>query len=355
MESSGVQDKTSGGKSIDHPDAFIPGRLMRLQEVARYCYTARYLKPIQIIYRLRKMASVRRRLCARRFSLRRGAALEPTRTLVLLSRVLARRDVAGCRKVAEQVLAGCFSFLNEEVSYEDAVRWNAPGRNHLWRFNLHYFDYAFALGVTYQHTGDRRYYDSFRSIVEDWITQNQVVAGDAWHPYTTSLRIVNWVYCYVLFRDELEKDPPFRNLFLRSLSYQASYLARNLEFDLLGNHLVANARALFFAGRLFGVASLTARGLKLLKTQAQEQILTDGGHFERSPMYHCIILGDYLDCLSWLAPGSADYRFLRRKQSRCLSFLQRFFSPMGGFLCSMTRPMALRPMHSRYSLMLMQL
>jgi uncharacterized heparinase superfamily protein len=133
----------------------------------------------------------------------------------------------------------------------------------------------------------------------------------------------------MLFRNDLEKDSPFRNLFLRSLSYQASHLARNLEFDLLGNHLIANAKALFFAGTLFGEAPWTARGLELLKTQAQEQILTDGGHFERSPMYHCIVLGDYLDCLSWLAPGSADYRFLEEKVEQMLEFLTAILLPNG--------------------------
>lgn len=303
------------------------GNLIR--KVMLYYRTGRYFQPIQVWHRFRKLTKLGACFFPWRFSPARVPTPAVSEDLISISQVLARCDLNACKDVALRVIENRFLFLNQPVEYTNGIRWNDPGRSRLWRFNLYYFDYAFALGVTYRHTGERRYYDSFRSIVEDWIMQNQLVAGDAWHPYTTSLRIVNWVYCYMLFCDDLDKELPFRNLFLKSLSYQASYLAKNLEFDLLGNHLIANAKALFFAGRLFGEASWTARGLELLKTQAQEQILTDGGHFERSPMYHCIVLGDYLDCLSWLPHESAEYRFLKEKVEQMLEFLAAVLLPDG--------------------------
>jgi len=39
------------------------------------------------------------------------------------------------------------------------------------------------------------------------------------------------------------------------------------------------------------------RGQRLLARELREQILPDGGHFERSPMYHAILLKDVLDLL----------------------------------------------------------
>ena len=39
-------------------------------------------------------------------------------------------------------------------------------------------------------------------------------------------------------------------------------------------------------------------GLEILDQQLDEQILQDGGHFERSPMYHSIILEDILDLIA---------------------------------------------------------
>jgi Heparinase II/III N-terminus len=63
--------------------------------------------------------------------------------------------------------------------------------------------------------------------------------------------------------------------------------------SLLGNHLLANAKALVFAGTYFAGDEANAwlqRGVGLLREQVAEQVLADGGHFERSPMYHAIVL-----------------------------------------------------------------
>src|SRR5699024_4625726 len=44
-----------------------------------------------------------------------------------------------------------------------------------------------------------------------------------------------------------------------------------------------------------------AKGLALIRRELDEQVLPDGGHFERSPMYHCILLEDLLDLLQLAA------------------------------------------------------
>ena len=85
---------------------------------------------------------------------------------------------------------------------------------------------------------------------------------------------------------------------MRSLYQQALYLEDRLEFDCLGNHLLADAKALVFAGIFFAdkaAARWLETGEKLLWSALREQILEDGGHYERSPMYHAIVLQDYLE------------------------------------------------------------
>ncbi|NUL58768.1 hypothetical protein GJ612_24855, partial [Escherichia coli] len=75
-------------------------------------------------------------------------------------------------------------------------------------------------------------------------------------------------------------------------------LSQMLEFHLFGNHLFANAKALIFAGVFFSgkqAEYYLELGLNILDKELNEQILSDGGHFERSPMYHNIILNDILD------------------------------------------------------------
>jgi uncharacterized heparinase superfamily protein len=303
------------------------GNLIR--EVMLYYHTGRYLQPVQVWHRFRKLTKIKTHFFPIRFSAERVPRVAVSTDLIPISQVLARRALNVCKEVASQVVQNQFIFLNQPVEYKNGIRWNDPGRSRLWRFNLHYFDYGFALGATYRDTGERRYYDCFRSIVGDWISQNKVVAGDAWHPYTTSLRIVNWIYSYILFQDAVDNDPSFKDLFLKSLSYQASHLTRNLEFDLLGNHLIANAKALFFAGKFFENQRWMNQGISLLKDQAEEQILLDGGHFERSPMYHCIVLGDFLDCLSWSTLKPEDYLFLKEKVEQMLEFLAAILLPDG--------------------------
>jgi uncharacterized heparinase superfamily protein len=94
----------------------------------------------------------------------------------------------------------------------------------------------------------------------------------------------------------------------QSLVEQAHALSQQIEHHLLGNHILANAKALVFAGTYFdGKAAdkWLQAGLKLLDEQLTEQVLNDGAHFELSPMYHSIILSDVLDLvqLGQLYPG----------------------------------------------------
>jgi uncharacterized heparinase superfamily protein len=88
---------------------------------------------------------------------------------------------------------------------------------------------------------------------------------------------------------------------VHSLAVQARHLSRNIEVHLFGNHLFANAKAMVFAGSFFRgpEAEMWLReGLTILDREIPEQILPDGGHFERSPMYHSLILEDLLDLIN---------------------------------------------------------
>ena len=56
-----------------------------------------------------------------------------------------------------------------------------------------------------------------------------------------------------------------------------------------------------FASALFEGNEATKwrkKGVEIIKSQLDEQCLKDGGHFERTPMYHSIFLEDILDLLN---------------------------------------------------------
>src|SRR5690606_13087772 len=122
---------------------------------------------------------------------------------------------------------------------------------------------------------------------------------------------------------------------VHSLAMQARYLRRRLEIHLLGNHLWANAKALVFAGAFFTgdeSAGWLHKGAALIGRELDEQILPDGGHFERSPMYHAIVLEDVLDLLQ------LDRAFPRVLPAALVARLRGVVGPMLRWLRVMTHP-----------------
>jgi len=185
------------------------------------------------------------------------------------------------------VLEGDFSFLNEEVSLGRPIDWTAAEQSLLWRFNLHYFDYLHLLEARDQVM-----------LCREWIAANPVGEGVGWHPYPTSLRLVNWCRAELTASDVLE-----------SLYRQAAYLSRTVETHVYGNHLLENARALILAGWYLQGQGEADRwieqGLSIYRDELEEQILSDGFHFERSPMYHALVLEGVLDVLNVLPDDRA--------------------------------------------------
>ena len=179
-----------------------------------------------------------------------------------------------------------FVFLNEPGQL-DEIGWDGPQREKLWRYNQHYFDDLNAIDAP-----ARRAWHT--ALVDDWVAENPPAYGTGWEPYPLSLRVVNWIK-WSLAGATLSPTA------LQSLAVQVRWLTGRLEIHLLGNHLFANAKALVFAGLFFQGKEADAwleKGLRILERQAPEQILPDGGHFERSTMYHALALEDLLDLLN---------------------------------------------------------
>lgn len=242
---------------------------MSLASVLRYWHTVRYLKASQVIGR------VRFRLARPRVAPRHGSP--PRRT--------ARGAwTTGPARPASMTGPATFRFLNEE---RELSGWDDALIAKLWRYNLHYFDDLNAADAPAR-------IDWHRSLMERWVEENPPGRGTGWEPYPTSLRIVNWVKWALTGRDLSARCA-------ESLAMQAAWLARRLETHILGNHLFANAKALIFAGAFFEgdePARWLDTGCDILAREIPEQILGDGGHFERSPMYHALAVEDVLDLIN---------------------------------------------------------
>jgi len=188
-----------------------------------------------------------------------------------------------------------FRFLHIDGELRSAADWNSPDREKLWLYNLHYFDDLNAVGAA-----DRVQWH--RTHIARWVRENSPGEGNGWEPYPTSLRIVNWIKWSLV-------GNALACAWQHSLAVQVRWLSRHIEWHLLGNHLLVNAKALVFAGLFFeGVEAdaWLAQGVAILGREVPEQVLPDGGHFELSPMYHAIVLEDLLDLIAASAvwPGA---------------------------------------------------
>ena len=197
-------------------------------------------------------------------------------------RYLARFD-------AEALLDGEFLLINERRKV-DLYTWNAPEASHLWNFNLHYFEWGVALAVRWRKMGDRRYLDCYKGFVRSWIRACPYAEGDAWHPYTVSLRLVNWLIAADLFDSTLQEDAGFFAEMRESMYRQYRHLLANQETHLRANHWWENLKTLVIMSAAFGERNAYAKAMRRLEGQLDEQILPDGVHFERSLMYHKLVL-----------------------------------------------------------------
>ena len=241
---------------------------MMASGLMKWFYTVCYLRPVQIYGRIWRM-------------LYRPAVDYSSSPSVCSS---AGAWILPARRKPSLLSPVVFRFLNEERALVNSQDWDDPAASKLWRYNLHYFD-----DLNAEDCESRIVWH--RDLLTRWINENPPGVGTGWEPYPTSVRIVNWLK-WALAGNEMPPEC------LHSLAIQVRWLCCRLETHLLGNHLFANAKALVFAGLFFRGAEAEGwlkKGLDILVREVPEQVLADGGQFERSTMYHAIALEDMLD------------------------------------------------------------
>ena len=129
-------------------------------------------------------------------------------------------------------------------------------------------------------------------VVKDWLERSGGPRRPAWHAYPTSLRIIAWSAAL----SAIEGWPAsLRAKVGGEILRQARYLRRAVEHDIGGNHVIKNATALAFAGTLFPSSGLRRAALRLLERETAQQVLSDGGHEERSTSYQLEVMKDLTD------------------------------------------------------------
>lgn len=243
---------------------------MRNARIARFSklyHTAKVLRPEQIFYRVYY----------------RFAKIKPYNATPVSKNPsfdLANPPRWSSSRITED---GQFAFMGNKA----AIEWHSEELPKIWQYNLHYLDH---LAARQKHHSSL----SETELVNSWITANPPFDGCGWEPYTLSLRIVNLVKW-------LQMQPHLDPHWLESLAVQAHALSQRIEYHILANHLFVNGKALVFAGSFLQTVEAEnwlTTGLKILNREVKEQFLTDGAHFELSPMYHASLLWDMCDLLN---------------------------------------------------------
>lgn len=241
-----------------------------IASIGRYARTLRYLRREQVVGRL-----------VQKFPKK---SIAPISSISFVTPAVAPWHDFRARS-AGMTAPDTFRFLGQEHAVSGCAGWNDPQRDALWLFNAHYFDDINA------HDASARQ-DWHQHLLSRWIHENPPGAGVGWHPYPTSLRIVNWSK-WQLRGNSLSTEQ------LQSLGLQVEHLNRRIERHLLGNHWLANLKALCFASTCFSWSPRTVSSIDDLAVEyvrvLDEQLDANGAHEELSPMYHALMLEDTLD------------------------------------------------------------
>ena len=320
------------------PEAFVAtSRRLAPPTLGLYWRTVRHLRCSQIGY----LAA--RRLLRRQFFNRQSAISSRQygrATSVRLKKLPQQiRFLEWQPELAQQMIeSGEFRFLNLSVPTRGRIPWSAPGLPRLWTYHLNYCDFL-NLDLNGPRDPAGMGLRAALRIALDWCEQNATGTEPGWEPYPLSLRVVNWLK--FLIRNaacaQARAEGPALARLLASLRTQVLVLEGHLEKDLLANHLLKNVKALMFAGALLEVPESRrwwAKGQKLLRREIAEQILPDGGHFERSPMYHALALEDLLDIASLssclpAAPVDKGPEPITETVDRMRGYLRRILHPDG--------------------------
>ena len=203
-----------------------------------------------------------------------------------------------------------FTFLNLTHSFGNNVDWDYGGHGRLWTFYLNYFDWLQDEGLT---VAERL------QTIKDYARQLQSLR-DGLHSYTISLRAVNWILFFNKY-SIMDKE-------LCHLLYKHCYrLAAFPECEIGANHLLENGLSLYIVAHFFNEPVFHQKAVTILLRELPVQILEDGGHYERSAMYHSLLLQRVLRCVeagnkSGRFSGAAIAELLQQVAGKMLGWLQ---------------------------------
>ncbi len=242
-----------------------------MKKLFLYLNTIRYLKSVQIRYRI--YYALRKKI--------RGITGYKIKEKTFNGKITKAKLIPGIVNPVSCLGNNEFEFLNKKYGFIRKINWDFDRFGKLWTYNLNYFEYLHQEKFK-KEEGVNLIYNFINSFGNN---------NTGKEPFPTSLRIINWIK--FLLQNNIEDQKIIDNLYT-----QTYILYDNIEYHLMGNHLLENGFSLMYAGIYFNDSKLISKGEEILLVQLEEQILADGAHFELSPMYHQLMFYRLLDVLN---------------------------------------------------------
>ena len=222
-----------------------------------------------------------------------------------------------------ELRAGKIRLLGLVRTLGDPPGWRHTDAPRLWRFHLHYWDWAWGLAADSDRLAARAL---FARLWRSWQASAEFGYGDAWHPYPAALRAWSWCALHHDLAASSDIEPDF----VAGLAVHAGFLRRHVEYDVGGNHVIKGLKALTGLAAFFADERLMRLALRRIAGQLTRQVLADGGHYERAPAYHCQVLADLIDVADLLrAMGQAPSDEISAAVDRMRSWLGTVLTPDG--------------------------
>ena len=232
-----------------------------------------------------------------------------------IDRVLPRQRQTLAYDWEQRILGSALARLSESTNvwsevaglrFRSNAHWLATGAGRalryerdLSRLELHYHEF-----IGHAQLDGRDAWDFVDSYLESH--RNRVADSRCeWHPYAVSNRLVSWLA--MLARSSEDAPAGTRQRLACECLLLTDFLSWMLERDIEANHLLKN---------LFGIAlsdiflSPDRERIELSVTlyleELERQMLSDGGHYELSPMYHAKVMQDASLLAASLPLGQED-------------------------------------------------
>lgn len=225
---------------------------------------------------------------------------------VIIAQLVTEEQRAHTLSVAEALVRGKHTYRGVKVTFDTDPDWqHTPNDSMDWRRDLNRHYWFPTLARAWRYSGDDAFAEHAAWLLRHWMAHNPPdMRNPVWRPFEVATRLNNWVWGLFLLLDSAPFVHEGLGYLWQGLITQARYLYRNLEYHVMNNHLLIEAKTLAMLGLLFPEMPRASKwlqiGLEAMWTQVHRQFHPDGVHTEQATQYHCLCTGELWEMFNLL-------------------------------------------------------